>query len=296
MLHPAAIARFRGAVAACASPERLCESAARHGMLGHLHHVMRGDPSATYDAELSVRVAELYRTWAERSLRQSAHLLQILAAMDARGVAALTVKGPTWAELLYGDVTLRNWVDLDLVVAHHQAAAARDVLIGLGLEDGQVFAEHLLDRERHTEGEVSMHSADKDLLVDIHWQVGVGYSGGALTGERLLAAAETRQLLGRPVRVPSATDTVLLMAVHGARHRWANVEDLLGLAVTTSRTPESAWPGDPYHCGGLGLPATDRHRRCSRLPGPGAARSCSDRRRRARVAGRSRPAGRSRAG
>jgi hypothetical protein len=241
VVDPGRAAAARRAAADCTAPETLCEAAVRHGMLAHLHRLVSGDVRAVYHEGVRERLASLDRTAAERSLRQAARLLRVVAHLEVHGIEALPVKGPVLAELLYGDVTLRSSRDLDLVVRYEQAAAARDALRELGLVEGHVFAEQFLRRGTHTEGELTLHAPDRDLIVDVHWQIGVGYSGGVLSGARLLAAAEGGSILGRGIRVPSPADTLLIACLHGARHHWANVEDLLALALLVKKTEPRAW-------------------------------------------------------
>lgn len=262
VVRPSLGARFREAVRACAAPDRLCETAARHGMVGHLHKMLaadgekaageaadgkaaeleEADGGAPCGAAVRESLAALYRVSAERAMRQTGQLLRLLDVLETRGIEALPIKGPAWAERLYGDVTLRNWVDLDLIVRYDDAAAARAALLEQSFLDSGPYAERLLRRRTRAEGEIAMHSAGNDLLVDLHWQIGVGYGAEALTGERLLGHAARGTLLGRPVRAVSPVDMLLLTCLHGTRHEWDSVEALLSLAVQVDGTPREDWP------------------------------------------------------
>ena len=236
-------ADLRTALAACSSGEALFREAVRHGMLGHLWRLVNASGRAlpaTFPAE---RLNELYRQSARRSVAQSAHLLRVLDHLDRAGVTAMPIKGPAWAERLYGDVTLRHWTDLDIVVGHEEATAARNVLLAAGFLPDSKFAAKLLERRVRTEGELQFRTAANDVSVDLHWQMGVGHSAGALSGDELIARARPLALLGREVLTPSETDALLLDCLHGTRHRWASIELLLGLAVQVRRLPEQEWLG-----------------------------------------------------
>jgi hypothetical protein len=224
-------------------------------MVGHLHKLIAtetdgadgkgafGEAGESETAYVAVRepLAALYRVSAERALRQTGQLLRLLEALEARGVAALPIKGPAWAERLYGDVTLRNWVDLDLILRYDDVAAARAALLEQGFLDSSPYAERLLRRRTRTEGEIALHSADNELLLDLHWQMGVGYGAEALTGERLLDQATQSTLLGRPVRALSSADMLLLTCLHGTRHRWDSIEALLSLALQMRDLRDDEW-------------------------------------------------------
>jgi len=239
-------------------------------MLGLLHKGVATDgPTGTRD-----RLRALYRASSERCLRQTAQLLRLLDELGSVGVVAMPIKGPTWAERLYGDVTLRHWVDLDLVVPFAQVTATRALLRAAGYRDWYTFDARLLQRRKRTAGELHFWAADGQSIVDVHWQVGVGYSAETLRAEDLMARAVPQTLLGRSVPGPTAQDMLLMMCMHGTRHQWDSVEMLLAVAVQVRDLPAEAWPA---------LLAAAREAGCARRVVVAVAHTC-------RVLGLPRPA------
>ena len=231
---------FREAVAACGSAERLCNAAVQRGMVGHLHHQIAAQSDTSFAAHVAEPLQKLYRVSMQRNLHQAAELLRLLEKLRGLGVEAMPIKGPVLAEALYGDVTLRNWVDLDLLVRHEQVPVVRDLLLWAGFRDSSPFNLQLLGRKRRTTGELHFESDEGDLL-DVHWQVSVGYEADALPAEVLLPRAQARTLLGRTVPGPSDADTLLMTCLHGTHHRWNTVEGLLAVAVQVRDTPAGQW-------------------------------------------------------
>ena len=56
----------------------------------------------------------------------------------------VSIKGPVWAQVLYGDIGRRSWSDLDLLVDEDQAVLAREVLLAGGFTDSGPFNERML--------------------------------------------------------------------------------------------------------------------------------------------------------
>jgi hypothetical protein len=177
----------------------------------------------------------------------------------------MPIKGPAWAERLYGDVTLRNWVDLDLIVSYEQVGAARTALLALGFIDSSGYHERLLRRETRAEGELPFASPDNESLIDLHWQLSVGYGARGLAGADLIARAGTLGVMGRDVLTPSPTDALLVHCVQGTRDRWNSVETLLALACQVRALPDDAWPG---------VMAAASSEGCSRRIAVGVAHAC----------------------
>ena len=199
-------------------------------------------PAATqFDSALVSRLRELQRLSAERNLRLTGRLLRLLEQLRRTGVEAMPYKGPALAERLYGDVTLRSWMDLDLIVRHDQATLAREALLDAGFHDCNPFNIQIMRRKRGGWGEVTFFSADEGLYVDLHWEVGVGVSTHSLTAEALFARSQPQRLLGQEVPGFSAGDLLIASCLHGTRDRWCYVEALLGLAVQVRDMSAASW-------------------------------------------------------
>lgn len=229
------------ALSGCPAVERVCEAAVRHGMLGHLHRLVTTTAALEVDPALSRRLAELQRALAVRNLRQTSFLVHALDQLAAAGVRALPFKGPVLAQALYGDITLRSWADVDLLVSHEQVATARDVLYAAGLRDSSGFTERSVRPRWGDTGQIALVSAELGQVVDLHWKLGVSASPRTLRPEAVFANAETIELLGRTVMCPGTTAMFLTTCLEGTRDRWNSVSRLLDLAVQIQRTPRQEW-------------------------------------------------------
>ncbi|MBN1321654.1 MAG: nucleotidyltransferase family protein [Thermoleophilia bacterium] len=241
VVEPARLDEFRAALAGCADADRLCPTAASQGMLGHLHRLVAAQALGEVDGALRDRLAELHSLSAQRNFRQTAYLLRLLESLRGAGVETMPFKGPAWAERLYGDVTLRFWSDLDLLVRHDQAATARQVLLAGGFVDDNRFNGRILRRARRGWGEIAMSNADHGVHADLHWEITVGFSGRSLDAGHLFSRGSKLSLLGREVATPHSVDLLIMSCLHGTRHRWDRVEELLGLAVQVADSPPPEW-------------------------------------------------------
>jgi hypothetical protein len=211
-------------------------------MLGHLHAQVTGDEALDADPALAQRIAELQGVLAARNLRQTAHLVRVVEELETVGVTAMPYKGPVWAETLYGDIALRAWIDLDVIVARDQLSKAREVLLGIGYVDVDRFNVSFLERRRGSWGELEFHSPEQGSYVELHWEVSVSIGSKPLRAEELLTRGDTVSLLGRKIPAPSSTDALLIDCIHGAKHGWGRVEQMLGLGLRIQRTTAADWP------------------------------------------------------
>jgi len=77
------------------------------------------------------RVSEASRANTLRCLSLTAALVQILRLFQSEGIVALPYKGPVLAAQAYGDVLLRQFDDVDIIVRDRDMAKAHVVMLRL---------------------------------------------------------------------------------------------------------------------------------------------------------------------
>lgn len=192
-------------------------------------------------------VHEQLRTWlsatSRRNLQLAAELLQLLQLFHEHDISAIPYKGAVLAETVYGNLALREFVDLDVLVRKRDVLAARDLLIARGyqpfvqLDASQENAyldyqcEHVLSDER------------RDLMVEIQWRVVPDYFSFPFDYEGLWRRIETATLCQRPIVTLSPEDTLLLLCVHGSKHLWARLGWICDVAEAVRHfQPRLNWP------------------------------------------------------
>ena len=125
------------ALGQCHSADKLCEAAIGHQMLGHLCRFILDEKPSGLSVSLTEQITRLQRSATLHNLEQTAHMFKILQALTSEEVEATVIKGPIWAQRLYGDVALRNWSDLDLLVRPDNVADARSLLLANGFSESK---------------------------------------------------------------------------------------------------------------------------------------------------------------
>jgi hypothetical protein len=229
------------ALAARADWDRVLDLAARHGLRPLLHrHASRACPDLV-PADRLARLRDYFQKNGAFNLLLTGKLLQLLAVLGEHGVAAMPFKGPAIAASIYGHVALRQFCDLDVLVRERDVWRTSQVLEAQGFAPGlQVPAERRGTFVRH-EYALPFHRDGGRTIVEVHWAVsprafGVRYDEDAIWGRAVAAT-----LQGTPVRRPSDEDLLILLSVHGARHRWDKLENLVAIAEL-ARHEALDWP------------------------------------------------------
>jgi hypothetical protein len=212
--------------------EQALPLAERHGVRPAFAAAVEACPSAP--APLRDRM----RTWRARhqaeALWLQSGLLEVTQCLTRAGVRAVSFKGPALAHHLHGDMTLRECVDLDLMVPEPQLPAASEALAGLGYRpfgSPDWSAKPELRRLCHEQTFVSDHWPQ----LEVHWNL---LDRGVRSSSRLrsvLFRGTSIVVPGGRVAVHEDDVLLILLCIHGAKHMWARLTWIYDVAVLARR-------------------------------------------------------------
>ncbi len=201
------------------------EQAALHGVNPLLHVSLRHTCPNLVPREFMEQIQGRFAINALRNLRRSGELVRLLSACTAQGILAVPIKGPVLAAQVYGDVALREFVDLDLLVHPSDLDRAGSVLRDQGYTQGASSraAEEITFTREDGRDMVEIHAH----LV-AHWQLRRSF---ALEFDALRPRLASVTLAGnRSVPTLSPEDLLLVLCVHGCSHHWSRLSWIADVA------------------------------------------------------------------
>ena len=178
-------------------------------------------------------------------------LIAILSFLDAQGIYAVPFKGPALSVRLYGDLSLRGFCDLDIMIGERDALRARRLLIDRGYAPEWVETGELNQslREKH---EMLLYRVDGKVRVDLHWRFTSRSACVAGDPDRFLQNLETISIAGEEVRSLRLEAYLLLLSMHAAKHRWVQLKFICDIAeILAARDLD--WDYVLYEADDLGL-------------------------------------------
>jgi hypothetical protein len=176
-----------------------------------------------------------------RNLLLTGELLSFLNALNAQGIAAMPYKGPSLAVSVYGNLGLRQFADLDILVRKADVAAATEVFLGLGFRAQCNFSEDQLQRFIRQSYVLLFQRESGKQSLELHWGIAPRYFGFEPDIDALWADFTTINLFSQPVPSPSAELLLLMLCVHGAKDGWGRLEWLCGVAELVRKYPGLDW-------------------------------------------------------
>jgi hypothetical protein len=211
--------------------EYFARLARRHAVAPLAHRGLEACARGAAPEAVRRALREEHRANAARNVLLAGELLRVAGLFESEGVGVLAYKGPALAVVAYGDLSLRRFTDLDVIVRASDVGRASGLLRGLGYApQGLTPAqEAALARTQHN---VAYTRDGGRLTVELHRDVASEDFASLKLDEGVWSRAERVRLLGGTVAAPAPEDLLLALCVHGTKHLWERLSwvcDVAGL-------------------------------------------------------------------
>jgi hypothetical protein len=184
----------------------------------------------------------LYLANTYRNLSMTRELLNVLAMLESVGVPVVAYKGPVLAVVAYGDTSLRQFSDLDLLVSRLDVGKVKVLL----KSEGWVASYTLTPRQERAHlartCELGFDLPDPRVCLDVHWRFAADYLGGG--PDAGLALARRRRVNMGNASAPSLDpeDMLLVLCVNGTFHLWSRLRMVCDVAELIQTHQGWDWP------------------------------------------------------
>ncbi len=213
----------------------------KHGLSALVHRHLSNYNDEVPDSLLQ-NLEQQARQVAFHNMRQTQELLRVTKVLEANDIPVIPFKGPALALWGYGDVSLRTFGDLDLLVPYELILDARQCL-----EQDLGYASHktFVDGEAQTFVDTGMGwefiRERPRSVVEIHWSFFFDIYPFALQPGEVWERHVTRIVGGQPVRSFDTTDMLLYLSYHGLKHRFGALKWVVDVREWVLSHPEITW-------------------------------------------------------
>lgn len=179
------------------------------------------------------RIAMAAQAIAFRNRHLVSELTRVIARFESNGVAALAFKGPMLAATAYGDIALRAFTDLDILVHRADVERAAELLVADGY--GPAGFPAGVDSAIFTTFGSGFQAQRGEDLIDLHGRIRRRRFNFFPEDDSIWARSITSDLEGRRVDTFAPADLALYLCVHGAKHGWANLQLIADVARIVER-------------------------------------------------------------
>ena len=208
--------------------ERVVQLATRHRVLPYLYRALPASTGAPASALQMLQQG--YEANARQTLWLTRELLRILGHLESCGINALPYKGPVLAEILYGNVALRQFSDLDVLIHAADVAKAKAAVLELGYKTTLELTPREERAYLNSGYEYAFDSSHGQNLLEMQWQILPRFYSVGFDVDEFFDRATRVSLGGHSVRALCAEDLMLVLCVHAAKHAWMQLSWLCDIS------------------------------------------------------------------
>ena len=233
-------ARIRQLIDAGPDWELLIMTARRHGLCSLLHRHLCAMERHHVPSDVIERLATIAGNYRRRNLVLVTELLRVVAILEEAGIDVIPYKGPALAQYAYRDFSLREFVDLDLLIRPADAIQARRTLIAAGLPPTNAYSRlaEQLYRYFHCEFKFVLL---REVTLEVNWRPAPAYWLLPRIGDEGWERLEELRLAGIVTARLDPIDQLIVLCVHGCKHVWDTLKWLVDVAELLRCEPQLDW-------------------------------------------------------
>lgn len=219
-------------------------AARRHAVVPLLHAGLLGADAPVRQLAPSPVADDLKRHFDSNALRNvalAAHLIQLGDRLAAAGIAFMPIKGPALAMAAYGDLSLRQFGDLDIVIHRRDLDRAKALLLDDGYVAVNAVPESLDDVVLGPDYHLPLRNDASGVSLEIHWALGRRGLGALRHEEWAWGNMTTVSVLGRSLPALDPGALIVYLCAHGAKHNWAQLVRVCDVYAAIRSAPDLDW-------------------------------------------------------
>jgi hypothetical protein len=212
-----------------------------HGLLPLLHKHLSSAATDLVPAHFLSRLKREAVANSQNVLHLVGKQLRVCKLFKQNNVPVALFKGPLLAGMAYGEISLRQAGDIDLLINRRDFPQVRLLLESLGYEMTPRLTPVQLASHLNNHCEIQFVGDEWLTVVDLHWDLAPRSFVFGVKAEDVMLRLQSISLAGTTVETFGAEDLVLYQAMHGAKHLWRRLEWISSLAESIRATPELSW-------------------------------------------------------
>jgi len=168
-------------------------------------------------------------------------LTNLLSLFKKNNIDLIPFKGLISAQDIYGDIGLRAFSDIDILVKNKMAEKAWLLLIENGFKPELKLTAQQIKKYIGIEDNISFFNAKNKLTIELHWEMSGIYLQAPLLFENIERRVNKITIEGREFKNLSPEDLLIYLCIHGSKHGWEYLEQVCSVSELLKVKKELDW-------------------------------------------------------
>jgi len=215
----------------------------RHGVLPLVYRSMKelADREPSFPVRTLESFRSHYRQIAQKNILLASELIRLQRLAEERGIPLLPFKGPLLAQIAYGDLTLRQFSDLDILVRRQDFRPLAEILTRRNFVPYFPIERYREDRVLFDlNNDCPFYDRKRGIAIELHWEF---FRKLALPTAVFAPWAETRRVTLNGVELHTLKDETHLLyhSLHGSKHLWERLIWIVDIDRFLRECPDLDW-------------------------------------------------------
>lgn len=167
---------------------------------------------------------DFFRNNTRKNLFYMREIVNIVKLLNQMSIESFPYKGPILAQQVYGDLSMRQFGDLDLLVKKEDVIIIKKILISHGYEPEYDLDSIQEQNYMNSQRELKFINEAKGISLELHWKFSGIFLKLPPNAEKLLLKNLNSINIGG-VTIPdiSPENLILILSIHNASHYWSRL-------------------------------------------------------------------------
>lgn len=231
---------------------KLMQMATRHKVMPLLYWNLNANCPEAVPKHILTKLRADFFANTRHSLFLSGELVRLLNLFQAQGIPAVCFKGPVLAASVYGNLSLRQFSDLDILIRERDIEKAKQLFLSEGYRMKIERIEVTEEQEATFVRSQSIHklvreaaypfiNEQKEVVAELHWAIMPKYFSFPIDSEALWHELEQVSIAGNAVPSLSPENTLLMLVGHGTKDCWTQLARICDVAELIRSHPQLNW-------------------------------------------------------
>ena len=160
----------------------------------------------------------------KQNMLMTAELIKIMKLLEENGIEAISFKGPLLSQMAYGDITLRQYVDLDILIPEESLYHAAKLLSSNDYTSHSPISLLQNKRFRILDNDFSFFTPKNQVHIELHWRLFRKKIGKHKSFQEYYSNKLNIDINHNALPTLALETLLVYLCIHASKHAWERIE------------------------------------------------------------------------
>ena len=224
------------------SYQQIIQLAHKHGVFSIVYKTIKLLTSSTKELlDFSLQLKIHYLNISKRNMLMTAELITITKLLNQHKIKTIAFKGPVLSQMAYGDITLRQYGDIDILIRKKDRFNMINILENKGYIPEIVLKNSTKETFFNAVNVIAFYNKSIGIRIEIHWEL-LSKNYAINWHEKVLwKDTKSIQVNNNKIDILSMELHLLYICVHSAKHLYERIEWICDIDRLINTNPNIDW-------------------------------------------------------